>query len=91
MLEGGFEFGVGVEAEGGPVVGGFDSLAVGGAEPEFDGLASFADVRVRFERKGLVQFYLQFGRVGFVVVVERSVGVKELEFFAVGPSDGLGG
>lgn len=88
FLELGFEFGVGEVAEGGPVEGGLEAFAVGGAEPEFDGEFAFADVRVFFDGEAFLDFDLGFRGVGFGVFVERRFGILELEQFAFVPRDG---
>src|SRR5208337_193657 len=51
LLQGGFELGVAVRSEGGPIEGGLEPLAVRGTEPEFHRQPAFAEVRVRFQRE----------------------------------------
>src|SRR5437868_2710161 len=42
-----------------------------------------------FEREAFVEFDLQFRRVRLAIVVARLLGVKQLEFSAVGPGDAV--
>jgi len=63
-LEVGFELGVSVGFEGGPIAGGLDAFAIGGAEPEANGNAVFTDLRVHGKREAFVEFDLQFRRIG---------------------------
>src|ERR1035441_3931961 len=78
LLERGLQLRIAVGAECGPVGGGFEPLAVGRAEPELDRHAAFADVRMRLQRKTLVELHLQLGRVRLAFLIARLLGILEL-------------
>lgn len=67
--------------EGGPVGGGGEALAVGGAEAEEDGEAAFAEGGVLLEGEAFLKLHLGFGGVG---------DVTEFEGAAAGPGDAEG-
>ena len=58
LLERGLELRIAIRPEGGPIEGGFEPFALGGAEPELHRQAAFADVRMRLERKAFVELHL---------------------------------
>ena len=57
-MEGGFELGIAVGAEGGPVGGRFETFAVRGAEPELHRDMAFADVGMGLQDKAFVELDL---------------------------------
>jgi len=60
LLQSGFDFGIAVCLENGPVAGRFQPFAIGGAEPELDRQPAFAYLRVLLESKTLLKLDLPF-------------------------------
>src|SRR5437764_887396 len=87
LLQSGFQLGVGIRSESGPIAGRFQPFAVGCAEPKPYWEPAFADLWMVFQGKTFVQFDLQLRWRGLAIFIARRFRVLQLELSAIEPGN----